>query len=103
MSRALLKQSLFLLLLALPLFARAADPLWIDVRTAEEYVSGHVADAINLPLDTLPEAMSTVLASTSTPVVVYCRSGGRSSQATTTLCASGYCVYDMGAMTNWPK
>jgi rhodanese-related sulfurtransferase len=35
------------------------------------------------------------------PVVVYCRSGGRSARAATALRAHGFEVHDLGAMSNW--
>ena len=35
--------------------ARAGD-LIIDVRSADEYAGGHIAGAINVPIDTLPKA-----------------------------------------------
>jgi rhodanese-related sulfurtransferase len=38
---------------------------------------------------------------TSRPVVVYCRSGGRSAQAAAVLRGAGYDVKDVGPMTAW--
>jgi phage shock protein E len=35
------------------------------------------------------------------PVVVYCRSGGRSAQAAAMLSAAGYQVKDIGPMSAW--
>ena len=79
-------------------------PLLLDVREADEYAAGNIKGAVNLPLDTLPDAMASVPgASQDEPIVVYCRSGNRSSQATTLLCDAGYCIYDMGAIGNWPE
>jgi rhodanese-related sulfurtransferase len=60
----------------------ALDPqkeLIIDVRTPEEYASGHIPGAVNRIVDTIEEAQSE-LAQYET-VYVHCKSGGRSAQA----------------------
>lgn len=41
------------------------------------------------------------LGTTTRPIVVYCRSGGRSAQATAVLRQAGYQVKDLGPMTAW--
>lgn len=66
----------------------------VDVRTKEEYASSHVVDAINIPYDEIDE--DTDLDKDKT-ILVYCRSGNRSSKAYTTLKNLGYEVYDLGA------
>ena len=35
-----------------------AKGIWIDVRTPEEYQEGHLADAINIPLDQIANKIS---------------------------------------------
>jgi len=51
----------------------------IDVRTAEEFQQGHIAGAINLPLDSFdPKAIP---AEPGKELVLYCRSGRRSALA----------------------
>jgi rhodanese-related sulfurtransferase len=78
--------------------------LLVDVRTPEEYATQSIPGAINVPLDTLPDAMESVPgASQDEPIVVHCQSGNRSAQATTLLCDAGYCIYDMGGIGNWPE
>jgi len=66
----------------------------VDVRTKEEYETGHVVDALNLPYDEIDETVS--LDKTKT-ILVYCRSGKRSSIAYQTLKELGYEVFDLGA------
>jgi rhodanese-related sulfurtransferase len=66
----------------------------VDVRTKEEYDVSHVKDSINIPYDTIDE--NTKLDKSKT-IVVYCRSGNRSSKAYNTLKTLGYDVYDLGA------
>lgn len=66
----------------------------VDVRTQEEYTSGHVVNAINIPYDEIDE--NTDLDKDKT-IIVYCRSGNRSGKAFTVLKNLGYEVYDLGA------
>lgn len=60
---------------------------FIDVRTEEEYKSGHAKNAQNIPLDTL-EGREDELKGFDT-VYVICRSGGRSDQAVLYLRSQG--------------
>lgn len=71
----------------------------LDVRTKEEYDSGHVIDSLNIPYDEINE--NTNLDKSKT-ILVYCRSGVRSKKAKDTLVSLGYKVYDMGAFSNVP-
>lgn len=66
----------------------------VDVRTEDEYNSGHIVDAINIPVDKLND--STDLGKDKL-IFVYCLSGGRSQQAYQILTSLGYDVYDLGA------
>jgi len=90
MSRALLKSILFLLLLAVPFFAWAADPLWIDVRTAEEYAAGHVSQSINIPYEEITDRLGEVTTDKDALIYLYCRSGRRSGIAMEALEKAGY-------------
>lgn len=67
-------------------------PTVIDVREPNEYVVGFVPDAINIPrgilefkLDSFPQ-----LADRDKPVLVYCKSGGRSALAAQILQRLGF-------------
>lgn len=66
----------------------------VDVRTKEEYEVSHVKGSINIPYDQIDE--NTNLDKSKT-IIVYCRSGNRSSKAYDTLKSLGYDVYDLGA------
>ena len=68
--------------------------LIVDVRTKEEYDSGHVVDAINIPYDEIDD--NTTLDKTKT-IIVYCRSGKRSGIAYNTLKELGYDTFDLGS------
>ena len=74
--------------------------LLLDVRTPAEFAEGHVTRATNIPVQELPARLQEV-GSRSRPVVVYCRSGGRSAQAAAMLSAAGFQVKDIGPMTAW--
>lgn len=52
----------------------------VDVRSHEEFMGGHVAGSINIPLQTIPERVEE-LKKLSTPLVLCCASGNRSGQA----------------------
>lgn len=65
----------------------------VDVRTKEEFAGGHVANAINIPLDDLG---STTFDKTKT-IIVYCKSGRRSAFAYEKLTSLGIKVFDLGA------
>ena len=69
----------------------------IDVRTEEEYNSGHIEDAINVPLDNL----NSLELDKTDEIIVYCQTGKRSKQAANILLAKGYKVYDLGGIDNW--
>lgn len=60
----------------------------IDVRTPAEFMGGHVAESINIPLQELPNRLEE-LKSFPQPFVLCCASGGRSGQATAYLQSLG--------------
>jgi rhodanese-related sulfurtransferase len=67
-----------------------AAPLILDVRTREEFASGHIPGAKNLPLAELPDGLAALDASPSEEIVVHCERGGRAAQAEAMLRESGY-------------
>ena len=81
-----MKKSLVLLLLSFQLFA--SNPIIIDVRTPEEFVSGHVESAINIEWQdiTLVENIT----NKDNQIFLYYRSGNRSQKATDILIDIGY-------------
>jgi phage shock protein E len=75
--------------------------LLVDVRTPGEFAEGHMSGAVNIPLDRI-DAAQAQLGATDRPIVVYCRSGNRSGQATRVLAGMGYGrVYDIQVARNW--
>lgn len=71
----------------------------IDVRSSEEYDTGHIEGAINIPVDNI----SSIDYDKETVIIVYCASGVRSANAAQTLIESGYKnVYNLdGGLINW--
>ena len=61
----------------------------IDVREKEEYRSGHIPDAKNIPLSQIEKTPS-IVTDKSMPLFVYCLSGARSGQAVGRLKRMGY-------------
>jgi len=75
----------------------------VDVRTLEEYNSGHIKDAILLTNTDISAKAEEVLPDKSATVLVYCRSGNRSQGASQELVRLGYtAVYDFGGILDWP-
>lgn len=74
----------------------------IDVRTPEEFNEGHLENAINIEYDSIVETLKNNDSITfDTHIIVYCRSGNRSSIAHEALYNVGYKnIYDLGAMSN---
>ncbi|MGL4474352.1 MAG: rhodanese-like domain-containing protein, partial [Shewanella sp.] len=64
--------------------------LIVDVRTPAEFAEGHLADAINIPVDQIAQVFAERDIAKDTEVVLYCRSGNRSGKAQQTLIEQGY-------------
>ena len=76
--------------------AATASPQLIDVRTPDEFMSGHLAGAKNLVIDTQEFEAGLDQLDKSKPVFVYCLSGGRSAATASILAKKGFKeVYDL--------
>ena len=75
----------------------------IDVRTPEEFVTGHVPESINIPRDKLKERLAEVEKFKGRPIIVNCASGVRSSGACSELRRLGFeNVFQLaGGMNGW--
>lgn len=74
----------------------------VDVRNPGEFDEGHYKNALNIPVNALPNRMGEIGAKTA-PVVVYCASGGRSSVAAAILKAQGFTdVTNAGGIDEMP-
>ncbi len=74
----------------------------LDVRTKEEYDSGHIKGAILLPDTEVLDKAAELLPDQSATILVYCRSGRRSALAAKDLVGLGYSnVSDFGGIIDW--
>ena len=62
----------------------------IDVRSQEEYGSGHRAGALLIPYDVIGGEIEKVAPERTTPIRLYCHSGGRAETARRKLVGMGY-------------
>lgn len=74
----------------------------VDVRTPQEYAEKHIPGAINIPVESIGDKKPVELANTEDELIVYCRTGVRSKQASDKLVGLGYQhVNDMGGIVDW--
>lgn len=74
----------------------------LDVRTKEEYASGHIPGAICIPNETIYKERPEQLPDLDQIILVYCRSGNRSKRAARMLYEMGYTnVYEFGGIIDW--
>ena len=74
----------------------------IDVRTTEEYESGHVSGAQNISVDQIETAIQIAVPEKTDVIIVYCRSGNRSAQASKMLEDMGYkVILDVGGIIDY--
>ncbi|MEF9990732.1 MAG: rhodanese-like domain-containing protein [Romboutsia sp.] len=66
------------------------DILILDVRTAEEYETGHILNAINMPLEEVEDRMNEIDTYKDKTVVAYCKTGNRSGKAGKILGENGF-------------
>jgi phage shock protein E len=77
--------------------------LIVDVRTGEEFASGHYNNAKNIPVDQVESRLKD-FGSKEGKIVVYCRSGGRSSKAKAILEANGFKnIINGGGLSDMPE
>ena len=74
----------------------------LDVRTHEEYNEGHIPNAICIPNETIDESVINELPDKNQLILIYCRSGNRSKQATKKLENLGYTnLVEFGGIIDW--
>jgi rhodanese-related sulfurtransferase len=73
----------------------------VDVRTPPEFETGHIASAVNVPVDQIQQVSASW--DKNQPVVVYCATGARSADAASYLAGAGFRkVYDLkGGLVAW--
>ena len=75
----------------------------LDVRTPEEFADKHIPGAVNIPNESISTEEIPELPDKDQLILVYCRSGNRSKQASEKLAALGYTnVVEFGGINSWP-
>ncbi|MGI9250370.1 MAG: rhodanese-like domain-containing protein [Pseudohongiellaceae bacterium] len=79
------------------------DALVLDIRDKKEFETGHVTQAINMPLINLNKRMVELKKHQDKPIVVVCKMGQQSGEAVRTLKDNGYQqVYKLaGGIAEW--
>ncbi len=90
MARVRLTSLILMFLLIFSTSAWSNDPLWIDVRTADEYSQSHVPGAIHIPYEEIAGRIGEVTQSKDALIYLYCRSGRRSGIALEALSDAGF-------------
>ena len=74
----------------------------LDVRTPEEFRERHIPNAINIPNETIGSEDIQELPDKDQLILVYCRSGNRSKQASGKLAELGYTnIVEIGGINDW--
>lgn len=82
-------------------FQATNDAVLLDVRTKDEYQSGHVPGSKNIDVGLIDAAIS-LIDDKYTPIFVYCYSGARSSKAVSALKKMGYMdVRSIGGISSY--
>ena len=78
------------------------DYIILDVRTREEYETAHISGAICIPNETIGTGDIPELPDKDQLILVYCRSGNRSKQASEKLAKQGYTnIVEFGGINSW--
>ena len=79
------------------------NAILVDVRTQEEFETGHIPGAVCVPVGDLIESGAEMFPDKDAIIIVYCQRGSRSQQAYEFLRGLGYVyVYNMGGIADWP-
>ncbi len=75
----------------------------LDVRRPDEFAAGHIPGAINVPNESIGDRDIPELPHKDQLILVYCRSGNRSKQASAKLVKLGYTnIFEFGGILDWP-
>ena len=75
----------------------------LDVREQEEFEEGHIEGAVLMPVNQITELAPDIIPDKGTLILVYCRSGRRSVEASQQLVDLGYTrVVEFGGIIDWP-
>ena len=87
---------------AVTMMAEETGYIILDVRREDEFASGHIPNAINIPNESIGTEEIPELPNKDQLILVYCRSGNRSKQASEKLVALGYTnIVEFGGILDW--
>ena len=87
---------------AVEMMKKERDYIILDVRRPDEYAEGHIPGAINLPNESIGTAEIPELPDKAQLILVYCRSGRRSKEASEKLVKLGYTnIVEFGGILDW--
>ena len=88
---------------AVTMMEEETEYIILDVRTAEEYSEKHIPGAINIANESIGTEDIPELPDKDQLILVYCRSGNRSKQASEKLVKLGYTnIIEIGGINSWP-
>ena len=87
---------------AVAMMAEESGYIILDVRREDEFAAGHIPNAINIPNESIGTEEIPELPDKDQLILVYCRSGNRSKQASEKLVALGYTqIVEFGGILDW--
>ena len=82
--------------------ARESGYIILDVRRPDEFAEGHIPNAINIQNEIIGDSEISELPNKDQLILVYCRSGRRSKEASEKLVALGYTnIVEFGGIIDW--
>jgi rhodanese-related sulfurtransferase len=89
---------------AIAMMEEETDYIILDVRRPDEFAAGHIPNAINIANEEIGTEEIPELPEQDQLILVYCRSGNRSKQASEKLAALGYTnIVEFGGINSWPN
>ena len=87
---------------AVTMMAQESGYIILDVRRPDEFAAGHIPNAINVPNETIGTSAIPELPDKDQLIMVYCRSGRRSKEASEKLVKLGYTnIVEFGGILDW--
>ena len=87
---------------AVDMMAKETGYIILDVRRPDEFAAGHIPNAINVPNESIGTSEIPELPDKNQLIMVYCRSGRRSKEASEKLVKLGYTnIVEFGGILDW--
>lgn len=84
------------------IFKQDGTYMIVDVRRPDEFETGHIPGAINIPNEEIGTEQISELPDKNQTIYIYCRSGNRSKAASEKLVAQGYKnIIEFGGIIDW--